>query len=146
MQIFMKTLTCTTITLRMHLSDTIEYVKAKIPELKDSSLPDFNIQGSTLHLVLHLRGGMLIFMKILTGMNFTLEVEPSETIENVKVEPIDTIGNVKLEDWFTLPAYNIQKESTLHLVLNLRGAMQISMKTLIGMTIILEVDNNDSRG
>ncbi len=39
---------------------------------------------------------------------------------------------------------NIQKESTLHLVLRLRGGMQIFVKTLTGKTITLEVESNDT--
>ncbi len=40
--------------------------------------------------------------------------------------------------------YNIQKESTLHLVLRIRGGMQIFVKTLTGKTITLEVEAGDS--
>ena len=40
--------------------------------------------------------------------------------------------------------YNIQKESTLHLVLRLCGGMQNSVKTLIGKTITLEVKSSDT--
>ena len=55
-------------------------------ELEDRhTLSDYNIQEeSNIHMMLYLRGGMQIFVKTLTGMTVTLEVESSDTMENVK--------------------------------------------------------------
>jgi ubiquitin C len=174
MQIFVKTLTGRTITLEVESTESVTSVMEKIASKEGipadqqrlifagkqlepkATLADYNVQKeSTIYLVLRLKGGMQIFVKTLTGKCLTLTVESENTIEDIKAKIADKEGipadeqrlifaGKQLENGRTLADYNISKESTIHLVLRLRGGIQIFVRTLVGKTMTLDVEPTDA--
>jgi ubiquitin len=101
------------------------------------------------------RGGMQLFVKTLTGKTVSIEVEEGESIEDVKAKIAEKegippeqqrliFGGQQLQDAKTLDDYDVGDDATLHLVLRLRGGMQLFVKTLTGKTVSIEVEEGES--
>ena len=99
---------------------------------------------------------MEIFVKTLTGGNLTIEVETSDTVEALKLKiqekegtPIEQqrllFGGKQLEDGRTLADYNIQQDSSIRLLLKLRGGNVVNYNlTNLNITINNITENSDN--
>ena len=171
LQLFLRTLTGKTIRIQLKGDDLVKNMKSLIcgkvgipphqqritcagkPLQDDKRLIDYNIESEcTLDLSLSLLGGMQIIVDAFFE-KITLEVEPSDTIANVKAKIKVKIGippehqrltfRLKvLEDEKTLSDYSIENEAELSMY---RERMKITVMILtLGKKISLTVKPNDS--
>ena len=165
-----------TTALEVRPNDSIESVKVQIRDkegiatdqqclifadmqLKDGhTLKGYKVcNESVLYLRKRLCGGMQIFVKKLTGKAIMLDVKPSDSIEHVK-RKIQNIMGVPLvqqqllfdgkimKDVDLLSDYNIQKETTQHMILSTRGLSRLKFfaRMQTTKTIALKVDPDNT--
>jgi len=174
-QVFVKSLTGKTVALHVDINDTVDDVKSRVEEeegissdqqrlifqgkrlddgrtLSEHSISD----NSILHLLLYLRGGMKIFVRILdpdvrnegNERVVTLEVLQTDTVANIKAgisdkTAIPTINqelifaSSQMDDQRALCDYGIRSESTV--ILRFKGYVQLFIKALNGKTTIVKV-------
>ena len=173
-QVLLRTLSGKTVGLGVRGGDTVGQVKSAVYEkegippeqqrllmggrpLRDEErLRDCGLySGGTVDLSLGLLGGMHIIVRTRTGKTITLEVDPSNTIVDVKryIQAREGIPpeqqrllniNEELEDEQTLNDCNIKQGDALLLVHGLRKSMSIFIKTMTGKLITLEVGAGDT--
>lgn len=175
MVIFVRTVTGYSVRIDANPTDTIASIKSKVYEtegvpevhqrlifagkqLEDSkTLHDYKIMAdSTLHLVLRLRGGMEIFVKLASGAQHYLQVSPGEAVN---------VARARLKEWYDTPSdglklhyagslieneqlcwsdLNIRQGATLELMRDVSTSYHIVIKTIVGKRLELEVSPSDT--
>lgn len=161
------------LTLKVESSNLIENVDVKIVRENDAtsnlrlvftgqpldgyvSRLVYNLsKQSALHLVLGLRGSRQVLISIVVDLAITLEIKSNDKIKSVEAKMEEEKGIwfykqrlilccTPLDYCRNLLKYNLLKKSTLYLVLRSRGTVKISVRTLTGKEIKLDVDLSDT--
>lgn len=156
MQIYVKCLTGKVISVNVASIDTIESVKEKIEarmgipseqqrlvfsgkQLEDgSTVADYNIQkGCTLHLVLRLIGGTQIFVKSISGQVLNLNVELSDTVDDVKQEVFDIWGILPEQQNLVFAGKSLSGE-----LLRITRSSGIRLSTWSSVSVVVKVSRS----